>query len=85
LYEKDECFTILNSEYNYNNNDFTTEMMTTEANAVDDQKEETEELKTTSFEFDFTQLIEFEETTEFFPFEHITTDFNFEFEEIVDL
>ena len=79
IYEKDECFIILNSG---SNTEFTTEMETTAFQEL--TAEETEELKTTSVEFDSTQSIEFEETTEYFEFEQITTDFNYEFEEIIE-
>ncbi len=75
LYEKDDCFIILKSELA---NDLVTEMYMT------DGLEEQEELKITSNVQYFTELLEFEETTEFFDFEHIKTDFNFEFEEIHD-
>jgi len=52
--------------------------------SVTDGFEELEELKTISYEHDFTKFYEFEETTEFFDFEQIKTDFNLQFEEIID-
>ena len=79
IYEKDQCFIISNSGFNP---EFVTEMETTAFQEI--IVDETEELKTPSIDFDFTQSIEFEETTEYFEFEQITTGFNYEFEEIID-
>jgi hypothetical protein len=55
-----------------------------QTNAIEEILEETEELKTTSLDFDYTQSFIFEETTEYFDIDHITTGFNYEFEEVND-
>jgi hypothetical protein len=60
-------------------NDLVTDMETTSLQEISD---ETDELKTSSFDFQGTQYYQFEETTEYFDFENIKTDIYYEFEEL---